>query len=78
MKLIFGGHSLTKWRTGHVTQTSLSFEEWFKMFIKSIFDTYIFAHVSFPVEREIIILNVRLGKYSLIKPKLYPIFLIRL
>ena len=77
-KLMFGRHSLTslpRWRNGHVTLTRFSFGEWFKIFIKFIFNKYIFAHVSLPVEKEILIVNVQFGKYSLIKPKLVSNFL---
>ena len=58
-----------------MTLTRFSFGEWFKIFIKVIFNKYIFAHVSLPVEKEILIVNVQFGKYSLIKPKIVSNFL---
>ena len=70
-----GGIHLPRWRNGHVTLTRFSFGEWFKIFIKFIFNKYIFAHVSLPVEKEILIVNVQFGKYSLIKPKIVSNFL---
>ena len=70
-----GGIHLPRWRNGHVTLTRFSFGDWFKIFIKFIFNKYIFAHVSLPVEKEILIVNVQFGKYSLIKPKIVSNFL---
>ena len=58
-----------------MTLTRFSFGEWFKIFFKFIFNKYIFAHVSLPVEKEILIVNVQFGKYSLIKPKIVSNFL---